>query len=778
MREVHIYIENQRLELFEDEVIQINSSVQNVQDIAKVFTDFSQSFTVPASERNNAIFQHFYESAIDSSLDYQIRRTARIEIDLIPFRTGKIQLEKANLQKGRVQSYSVTFYGDIRTLQDYFGEDKLNTLDMSAYSHAYNGSEVQTRITSNSSYDVRYPLISSSRVWVYGGGGQQDISQNSHHMHYYELFPAIRVARIFDAIETKYGISFDGLFLNDKRFTNLYLWLKNKDNLDNLSNTKDVDLTTKGATTVDGTQPLINVIDLDTNEVVFNQDTVPFASSSGLLSRTIKLEAQIYSNPNGSSNKIYLDVYENGSLITTVENPTGTSPLANFTKIDIVNNGLNKKYSFKVRSAQNTTINGNIFITYYINGVQTLWGSAFATMATMNFTMDMNLSNNMPDMKISEFVSGILKQFNLTCTPTNNTTFKIEPLEDWYAEGRLIDVTKHIDVNNIDIEKTKIYKKIDFKRQKSETVLNRNFGDSNFREFGDLQQVFEYDGTEYTVELPFENILHQKFTNTSLQVGYSLDKNFQPIIPKATLLYMNDLKTCSFYFNNGTSTNHITQYMPFGQDLEYNGDRYTLNFGWDNSSYYLEPIQNNIYMTYYNNYLSNLYSRKQRITYCKGLFPTPILTSLKMNDRLIIRDKRYIINDIKTNLNTGDVDLTLLYDFRELTNFIEVPTGASQIKEPIYLGNDVTQINFDTGTTGITVTPSTINQDTIVDITLPVLTPSYTLIAENEDDLITEDTFEFLRSEENNPVSYTITIEKIYVNNPVQYSEWILTQTP
>jgi hypothetical protein len=149
-----------------------------------------------------------------------------------------------------------------------------------------------------------------------------------------------------------------------------------------------------------------------------------------------------------------------------------------------------------------------------------------------------------------------------------------------------------------------------------------------------------------------------------------------------------------------------------------------------------------------------------------------------MNDRLIIRDKRYIINDIKTNLNTGDIDLTLLYDFRELTNFIQVPSGASQIKEAIYLGNDVSQINFDTGTTGITVTPSTINQDTIVDITLPVLTPSYTLIAENEDDLITEDTFEFLKSEENNPVTYTITIEKIYVNNPVQYSEWILTQTP
>ena len=73
MRKVQIYIEGERLELFNDETIQVTSSVQNVQDIAKVFTDFSQSFTVPASEHNNQIFQHFYENAVDTTLDYQVR---------------------------------------------------------------------------------------------------------------------------------------------------------------------------------------------------------------------------------------------------------------------------------------------------------------------------------------------------------------------------------------------------------------------------------------------------------------------------------------------------------------------------------------------------------------------------------------------------------------------------------------------------------------------------------------------------------------------------------
>ena len=59
MRQVQVYIEGNKIELFEDEQINVTSSVQNINDISKVFTDFSQSFTVPASTVNNQIFKHF-----------------------------------------------------------------------------------------------------------------------------------------------------------------------------------------------------------------------------------------------------------------------------------------------------------------------------------------------------------------------------------------------------------------------------------------------------------------------------------------------------------------------------------------------------------------------------------------------------------------------------------------------------------------------------------------------------------------------------------------------
>ena len=61
---VQLYIEDQRVDLFSDETIEVTSTIQDFRDISKVFTDFSMPFTVPASNTNNKIFKHFYNFII------------------------------------------------------------------------------------------------------------------------------------------------------------------------------------------------------------------------------------------------------------------------------------------------------------------------------------------------------------------------------------------------------------------------------------------------------------------------------------------------------------------------------------------------------------------------------------------------------------------------------------------------------------------------------------------------------------------------------------------
>ena len=117
-----------RLELFKDESISITSSVQNVNDISKVFTDYSQSFTVPATPNNNKIFKHWYENDIDNGFNANKRYDAEIEINHTPFRKGRIELQNANRDNGVITHYSLVFYGSLKSLTDKFGEDKLINL--------------------------------------------------------------------------------------------------------------------------------------------------------------------------------------------------------------------------------------------------------------------------------------------------------------------------------------------------------------------------------------------------------------------------------------------------------------------------------------------------------------------------------------------------------------------------------------------------------------------------------------------------------------------------
>jgi hypothetical protein len=242
-RSVTIYIEGQRIELFNDETINVTSSIQNVQDLSKTYTDFSQGFTVPASSHNNAIFEHWYQSDVNATTDPNLRKDGYIEIDLTTFRKGKIQLDGAVVSNGKPSAYKITFFGEGVTLKDLFGEDLLSDLDYTALSHNFTSAEVIDRIEDNTNaYDVKYPLITSNRIWEYQSTPvnvpfpnwlvnvltQNDIHTNSGAINKDELFPAVRVTKILEAIEAKYGITFNGTFLTDERFTKLFLWFKGK----------------------------------------------------------------------------------------------------------------------------------------------------------------------------------------------------------------------------------------------------------------------------------------------------------------------------------------------------------------------------------------------------------------------------------------------------------------------------------------------------------------------------------------------------------------------
>lgn len=335
------------------------------------------------------------------------------------------------------------------------------------------------------------------------------------------------------------------------------------------------------------------------------------------------------------------------------------------------------KYTFNINSDASVTYTS----LYYLRvnpytGFSLPFFQLTATQSTaQTSSASINLPFFAPELTLEEFFAGVLKTFNLTCYSEDGQKFIVEQLENWYLQGDVIDLTKYTTSDNIEIAKTQIYKNIKFKFAESKNILATEYLSRSKTPYGDLLYSMEVDGTDYSVELPFETFQMQKFIGTNLQVGTSVDFNLEPIIPGPVLLYdYGTIRSQDFYFNNGLSTSKVLEYNLFGQDTNIEGENYTLNFGVEQSTYTGRLETRSLFANYYEDYLTNIFSKKSRLVSINLILPIGILTKLKLNDRIIIRGKRYIIQNFTTDLTTGEVDLELITDFREAVGVIP-PTG-------------------------------------------------------------------------------------------------------
>ena len=783
-REIQIYIKTSsdatdnnysKVDLFKDEFINISSSIQNVQDLSKVYTDFSQSFTVPSTQNNNSIFEYFYENDLDNTIDHNLRRYAYIEIGHTPFRSGKIQLEGSSIRDGKAEHYTITFYGDLVSLKDTFGNKKLSDLDYSAISNPYTGTGVKARLTDTTTdYDVRYPMITSKNLWTYADATSTDLSTSTGRVSWNELFPAIKVSKIFEAIQTDFGLTFNSTFLQTDLFKKLFLWCKNTDNQDAKMN---------GAEMV-----------IDTFTDTTNTSGGSYQSSTNTFTPTGIVNDKIYhtlsvkiDSTHTAGTIIYIDVYIDGILNNTVKYDLDVSNFSivySSVKLGYFSNNINLKvrsetainlrYTIQLVKSRFTNYGG--VSTQIIGSVNAIKSTDLALASSSN-----SIYLNVPNITVADFFSGILKQFNLTCYATGINTFQVEPLEGWYSKGAIIDITSHVDTDTIGVDRLPLYKNIAFNYEKSESFINRKFGDSYGREWGDTSLNYDYDGGEYKIQLPFENLQFQKFSTTPMQVGYSLTKepDYKSYIPKPVLLYYNGAMTTSIKFYNGTTETTETNIALFGNDLNYNNQIYSLNFAPETSSWYNTPIQNSLFANYYFGYLSNLFNSKNRLTKVSAYFPISLITSLKLNDRLVIKDKRYLINSISSELTNGKVNLELINDFRPVRNTTDLYSvwdlgGAITID--VGVRTKAKSSNLSTVTPGVTFSTSTITTDTNVVVTIPTNADPITEFTTEEGyTLITDDSF-ILRSEQGNDNVIVIDVDETMVDGSTDSYEINIVQ--
>lgn len=647
-----------RIELFSDEKISVTSSVQNISDISKVFTDYSQSFTIPASKNNNEIFRHWYENSIDNAYDQRIRYPGYIEIDTQTFRSGRWQLEGATIKNNRVEDYKITFYGELKSLMDKFGDEKLQDVkELNDYTISYSGDLVQELVTtalSSSQTDVLFPLISSKRTWA--AADPEAPTSSSYPIVYNELFPAIKLPLILNAFETRYGVNFNGAFLTDDRFTKAYLWLKNSE-AETYTMTSAERRIEIQATENDGNF----YANADDNTVT----AVGFEDSGTF---TVNVTS-------ATAFDMTLTVYKDNVFFGSVQSVTSSISytLGTQTGTGVFHFTIKKAYSASTPTF-NYTYTANKFIVS--NPIQPTDGliTTFSDSGSLVMNNLMDLAFTAPDMKVSDFFSGMLKMFNLTAYSTDGVNFTLEQLENWYFLGKIKDFSGYT-TTDFEYNRVKPYKKIDFKYQKNESILNRSFYDKNSREYGDLNYSFFNDGSDYTIQLPFENLLFTNWDNTitttSLpQVAYAFKTDLKPFKPKGVILYFTGGQPfdVDWYFSDGVNTPISFNYANiFGADVNINRNQTnTINWGVEISTIYFVNVYSTLFANYYLAYLNNLYSLKSRLVKVKMRLPYLEMLNLKLNDRIVIRDKRYVINQYTTDLTTFETDMELIQDFRSI----------------------------------------------------------------------------------------------------------------
>jgi len=649
-----ITLEYLKLDLFSDEKISVNSSIQNISDISKTFSDYSQSFTVPASKNNNKIFKHWYNNDIDFGYDQRRRSDAYIELDSILFRNGKIQLESVDFANGKVLNYKLTFLGILVSLKDTFNNLLLKDLTLdNTYDLVYTPDVVKNLVTTTAvSTNVMFPLISSENVWTYGAGTTYDISNSTKPIRYNDLFPAIKLDAVLRMIETQFGITFNrtsaNTFLNDTRFLNAYLWLKNAEKFLLKESTSLItwdSLTGSSAGFI---------VDLANESFSGNGVTYP-----GFLSATLNI------NVSGSGDVYNVHLYKNN---VEYSKQTFTSTNSNRSISIVGASGIiptTDVYTVKISAINPVTFDAQIELRINFG-----MASAYSYMEKAPQTSAANklpIKDYFPEIKIEDFFSGLLKQFNLTCYSIVQNVYEIETIESFYASGNIIDISKYIIIDSQNLDRIKSFNKIKFEYEKSENVISANFLSANSRSYGDLLQDFESDGSEYNIKLPFELLAFNKLSG-NLVVGYALKFDLKQYVPKPVILYdlnPSGLTSAPSYYFTGSTNNAYTNYKAFVNETLISGVYHSLVWGSENS-FFTSTIPNSLYFNYYQNYLQNVFNIKTRTFKTKAILPLSIITTLRLKDRIQIRDKKYIINNMVTDLTTNEVQFELITDFRIL----------------------------------------------------------------------------------------------------------------
>ena len=696
MLNLQLFIEGQEVDLFKDESVTLTQSIQDILNLDKVGIEFSRSFQVPASKKNNKIFKHYHNPMI-LGFDARSKKSAELLLNYKPFKKGKIKLEGASTKNNKAHTYKLTFFGNTILLKDLLGDTKLSGLTylQQFFRYVYNSTNIKAYMTDG--LDVTdgtetytdalvFPLITHSKRLIYDSNftssnvnstTQNNVAYNSSSANYGleigQLKPALRVYAITRAIEETFDITFSTDFFSttNQNFYNLYLWLNSKTG----DKAEQSESNPVFASNFKLTYQLRNTVasigynnfywlDAQNKERRFGVTVTPPHTNpfNVLLYKDGELIREWKDvTGNVEDNSKWSSVQEGGDFIGI-----GTAP-ARFT-IAIEGDSGTYELAGDVRVAGGNT--GKRRVTQ------------FSAQAVVNPSEHINIVSQMPDMKVIDFLSGLFKMFNLTAFVDDNNVVNINSLDSFYQSStNLWNITEYVDKTKQSVETVIPFREIDFAFKGLENFFAASHEELFKTDWGSVQQTTtsESGGETFSVELPFEHFKYERLRDvnggsaTNIQWGWSADIK-QDAFMGEPLLFYPVLQSLDMGVKDleGNVTQFTSAYIP--SNSVATTDSFAIHFNAENNEFAAVPFEKTLFTEYYKKYITEIFDQQRRIRKINAFLPLSIITNLSLADKIRIFDVIYLINKIETNFETGESKLELINTKTTLGELVEQDT--------------------------------------------------------------------------------------------------------
>ncbi|KAF2331463.1 hypothetical protein [Flavobacterium nitrogenifigens] len=244
-----------KLDLFNNESINLKYTQKDLTDLSKVFAPYSLSFTIPATPKNRQALLFFgdtdvLKANITGSFPCKIYTDGNLNL------TGNFNVEEAKYDNNGITSIQGSFETDFKSLKERIGEDLISDLatvltgstslqftptvardSIHAKQLLYKELDyVNSGTTSANDIVINYitPLASNNRVWSYSQ--VEDVTDNIAYSAMYsgatlmpiettELKPAVSYRALVEMMFKKYGLQVNMPLRNDKMFNEMYVWV-------------------------------------------------------------------------------------------------------------------------------------------------------------------------------------------------------------------------------------------------------------------------------------------------------------------------------------------------------------------------------------------------------------------------------------------------------------------------------------------------------------------------------------------------------------------------